>query len=120
MEGRDWVESLGGLEVAAAQQKDQLIARRAQARRDVLDGVGKSKQRLRSTLLKIGGKSNTSRSTLLRIFMRGMGGSLSLRGSHFSWQAKRVARTRFRKIAKGGVECTREYRNESQKGRKAG
>src|SRR5260370_1287006 len=33
------------------------------------------KQRLRSTLLKIGGKSNTSRSTLLRIFMRGMGGS---------------------------------------------
>jgi hypothetical protein len=37
---------------------------------------------LRSTLLKIGGKSNTSRSTLLRIFMRGMGGSLSLRGSH--------------------------------------
>ena len=34
--------------------------------------VGKSKQRLRSTLLKIGGTSNTSRSTLLRIFMRGM------------------------------------------------
>jgi hypothetical protein len=55
MEGRDWVESLGGLEVAAAQ----------------------------------GGKSNTSRSTLLRIFMRGMGGSLSLRGGHFTWQAKR-------------------------------
>jgi hypothetical protein len=41
MEGRDWVESLGGLEVAAAQQKDQLIARRAQARRDVLQRRGK-------------------------------------------------------------------------------
>src|SRR6266403_3823179 len=52
-------------------------------------GVGKSKQRLRSTLLKIGGKSNTSRSTLLRIFMRGIGRLLSLRGSHITWQAKR-------------------------------
>src|ERR1700687_4008880 len=62
--------------------------------------VGKSKQRLLPTLLKIGGKSTASRSTLLRIFMRGMGGSLSLMGSHFTWQAQRVARTRFRKIAK--------------------
>jgi hypothetical protein len=57
--------------------------------------VGKSKQRLRSTVLKIGGKSNASRSTLLRIFKRGLGGSLFIRGGHFSWQAKRVAKTRF-------------------------
>jgi hypothetical protein len=34
-------ESLGGLEVAAAQEKDQLIARRAQARGDVLERRGK-------------------------------------------------------------------------------
>ena len=32
MESRDRVESLGGLEVATAQEKDQLIAGRAQAR----------------------------------------------------------------------------------------
>jgi len=41
MEGRDQVESLGGREVAAAQEKDQLIARRAQARGDVLEWRGK-------------------------------------------------------------------------------
>ena len=41
MEGRDRVESLSGLEVAAAQEKDQLIARRAQARGDVLERRGK-------------------------------------------------------------------------------
>jgi hypothetical protein len=31
MKGRDRVESLGGLEVATAQEKDQLIAGRAQS-----------------------------------------------------------------------------------------
>ena len=80
MEGRDRIESLGGLEVAAAQEKDQLIARRAQARGDVLERRGKVEAAFAfdgSTLLKMGGQSNTSRSTLLRIFMRGMGGSLS-------------------------------------------
>ena len=85
MEGRDRVESLSGLEVAAAQEKDQLIARRAQALAMSWSGVGKSKQRLRSTLLKTGGKSNTSRSTLLRIFMRGMGGSLSFLKNQPEW-----------------------------------
>jgi hypothetical protein len=34
---RDRVESLGGFEIAAAQEKDQLIARRAQVRGDVLE-----------------------------------------------------------------------------------
>jgi hypothetical protein len=57
-------------------------------------GVGKSKQRLRSTLLKMGGQSNTSRSTLLRIFMRGMGGSLSLMGSHVSGGGKAISHNR--------------------------
>jgi hypothetical protein len=56
--------------------------------------VGKSKQRLRSTLLKMGGQSNTSRSTLLRIFMRGMGGSLSLMGSHVSGGGKAISHNR--------------------------
>jgi hypothetical protein len=41
MESRDRVESLGGFEIAAAQEKDQLIARRAQARGDVLERRGK-------------------------------------------------------------------------------
>ena len=41
MESRDRVESLGGFEIAAAQEKDQLIARRAQARGDVLKRRGK-------------------------------------------------------------------------------
>jgi hypothetical protein len=41
MEGRDRVESLGGFEVAAAQEKDQLIAGRAQARGHVLERRGK-------------------------------------------------------------------------------
>src|SRR5580704_14553708 len=41
MEGRDRVESLGGLEVAAAQEKDQLIACRAQAGGNVLERRGK-------------------------------------------------------------------------------
>jgi hypothetical protein len=37
MESRNRVESLGGFEIAAAQEKDQLIARRTQVRGDVLE-----------------------------------------------------------------------------------
>jgi len=55
MESRDRVESLGGFEIAAAQEKDQLIARRAQARGDVLERRGeavrqKSRPKSKSTL----------------------------------------------------------------------
>jgi hypothetical protein len=42
-------------------------------------GAGKSKQRLRSALLKIGGDSNTPRSTLFKISIRGMVGSLTFK-----------------------------------------
>ena len=45
--------------------------------------------------------------------MRGMGSSLSLRVSHFTWQAKRGREYDFAQSPKGEVECTREYRNES-------
>jgi hypothetical protein len=45
-------------------------------------------------------------------------GSLSLRGSHCRWQAKRETRIRFRTIAKRQLKCTLEGMNERQTGRK--
>jgi hypothetical protein len=50
----------------------------------------------------------------------GWAGSLCLRGSRFAWQAKRGREYDFAQPPKGEVECTREYRNESQKDCKAG
>ncbi len=81
MEGRDRVESLGCFEIAAAHEKHHLIGARAQAGGDVLKRRGKVEASfgLRSALLKSGGDWNTPRSTLFRIFMRGIGVSLSLR-----------------------------------------
>jgi hypothetical protein len=71
-------ESLGGLEVAAAQEKDQLIARRAQARGDVLERRGKVEAAFAFDAIENRREvEHLGRSTLLRIFMRGMGGSRS-------------------------------------------
>jgi hypothetical protein len=94
MESRDRVESLGGFEIAAAQEKDQLTARRAQARGDVLERREKVEAAFAFDAIENGRPVEHSRSTLLRIFMRGMGGSLSLMGSHVSGGGKAISHNR--------------------------
>jgi hypothetical protein len=95
MEGWDRVESLGGLEVAAAQEKDQPIARRAQARGDVLKRRGKVEAAFAFDAIENGRPvEHLALDAALRIFMRGMGGSLSLMGSHVSGGGKAISHNR--------------------------
>src|SRR5258708_38721896 len=89
MEGRHRVESLGGLEVGAAQEKDQLIACRAQARGNVLERRGKGEAAF--TFDAVENRREVERLALDAVedLHARHGRLLSLRGSHFTWQAKR-------------------------------
>jgi hypothetical protein len=89
MEGRDRVESLGGLEVAAAQEKDQLIACRAQARGNVLERRGKVEAAFTFDAIENRREVEHLALDAVEDLHARHGRLLSLRGSHFTWQAKR-------------------------------
>src|ERR1700730_17090190 len=121
MEGRDRVESLGGLEVAAAQEKDQLITRRAQARGDVLERRGKVEAAFAFDAIENRREVEHLALDAVEDLHAGHGRLPVLKGVVISRGKRNGGREYdFAQWTKGEVECTLEGMNERQTGRKAG
>src|SRR6201987_2204834 len=87
--------SLGGFEVAAAQEKHQLIAGRAQARGHVLERRGKVEAAFAFDAIENRREVEQLALDAVEDLHARHGRLPVLRDGHFTWQAKRAARIRF-------------------------
>src|SRR3954452_5543892 len=71
----DRIEAMGCFEVAAAEEKTELIGGRAQAEGELLQGHWEIKVAFALSAVEQRGNSKASRSMLFRIFIRGIGAS---------------------------------------------